>query len=263
MRLIAVDIGNSSTKFAIASDHGRAIGHTLSISNQDSIGLDHFSRLPENTNCLWVVCSVHTERADELRRWVSQFRKRDQFHLIQAGDIPLPSNVQSRELLGRDRLLGAWQARQVYPGDRLVVIDAGTAVTVDLVQSDSVFAGGVIFPGAKTMLRILARQTTALPDLSNLGIAGALDGENIDHPFPVVGRSTKQAILRGVYQTQLSALKNIVATIQSQSDESLQVVATGGGFIELKPWLPNDWIFDPLLILKGALSIGYRLVATK
>lgn len=262
MRLIAVDIGNSSSKFAIANEDGSDIERTFSINNQTAFESSCFEFLNSSLECLWMVCSVHTERAGELNRWIKRHRAQDRFHLIQPSDIPLPSNVQARESLGRDRLLGAWQARQLYPRGRLVVIDAGTAVTVDLVRSDSVFAGGVIFPGAKTMLRILSKQTSALPDLSNMGIEGALDGESIGHqPFPVVGTSTRQAILTGVYQTQLSAIRNIVETIQAQSDEPLEVIATGGGYSELQPWLPKPWIFEPLLLLRGALALGKKLVA--
>lgn len=264
MRVIAVDIGNSSAKFAIANNRDGELAEVHSIENGHRFQAALFDWFDWHAQYRWMVCSVHAARAQELKEWLDRERKQDRFHLIQSSEIPLLSDVQSRETLGRDRLLAAWQARQMFPQGRLITIDAGTAVTVDLVTSASVFVGGVIFPGARTMLRMLAQQTAALPDLANIGIHGAFEGEldfekNSHDEFPVVGKSTRQAILMGVYQTQISTLRSVVTSIKFQSADPPTVVTTGGGIRELRPWLPQEWIYDPLLLLRGASSLAQVL----
>lgn len=267
MRLIAVDIGNSATKFGIASENRDEIDQVIVISNSHSIHAQAMRWLSSTSPVRWFVCSVNVRRTRELESWLGKHRPADDLHVIQAQHIDLKTNVESRESLGRDRLVGAWQARRRFPREPLVVIDAGTAVTVDLVDSESVFQGGLIFPGARTMLKMLAQQTAALPDLSSQGIRAvefdsltdsrnSLSSESESTLFPIIGRSTQQALLLGVYQTQLSTLTRIVEMHRAQFGRELRVIATGGGMIELQDWLPSDWHYCPNLVLEGALAIA-------
>ena len=150
MQLIAVDIGNSSTKIAVdhMGDDDRWSSTTIV---RDDNGLDELKKnvLGDSFSCCWVVCSVNKVRQNRLARWVQSNRPDDQFHIISADDVPLKTAVESREQLGRDRLLAAWMATNLDDeSGPLIVIDAGTAVTIDYVDAAEVFQGGVIYPGA-------------------------------------------------------------------------------------------------------------------
>jgi type III pantothenate kinase len=269
MRLIAVDIGNSATKFGIALNGRIAIRDVFVVENDRPINAEAMHWLSIRPESNWSICSVNNLRTVELQNWLRRNRPNDRVNLIQANDIDLVAQVDSRESLGRDRLVGAWRARQLYPQGALVVIDAGTAVTIDLVDAQSVFQGGLIFPGARTMLKILAKQTAALPDLSKREVQAADDNAELTPAatsatcqsiepsrFPVVGRSTQQAILLGVYQTQLSTLVKVVEAHRERFGEPLSVITTGGGMPELRRWLPQDWQHHPHLVLEGALSMA-------
>ena len=167
--------------------------------------------------------------------------------MIRASDVQISTDVVSREQVGRDRLVAAWMAEKLFGSDSgLVIIDAGTAVTIDYVDVDSVYQGGVIFPGVGSNLKTLARVTHDLPDLEtetaqiNKIMAG------------VIGKDTEMAILRGVFLSQLAAFEKISHDISPESP----VVATGGVIELMREFLPSAWHYDPQLVLRGAYEIG-------
>lgn len=261
MQIAAVDIGNSSIKIAVEHSLDDRWSWETIIREPNLSELDH-SKLHQNPDpVFWSVSSVNQTRAARLAAWIAAQRPQDHFHLITPSEVDLETAVRSRDRLGRDRLIAAWRALQLNESGPLVVIDAGTAVTIDVVDENSIFQGGIIFPGAATMLRMLATQTDALPDLSD---------RHIDSPTPLnlhstsayIGKSTESAILLGVYQTQRCTLLAAVAALSSGYSRAPDVYLTGGGAVELLEWLPDVWQHVPDLVLQGARNIGRTLLGT-
>ena len=261
MQLIAVDIGNSWTKLAIQqspedqrwwvkANFDNAIPFTAKSLADEKVHLD-------STNAFWAVSSENSVRSDQIKTWLAEHRPHDQFHCFLPADIAIESDVESRDSVGRDRLVAAAMALELNDhAGPLIVVDAGTAVTIDFVDSNGVFQGGLIYPGATSNLRMLSESTDALPDLSSdqfLHLAGDLTKE-------FIGKSTRPAILRGVYQAQIGAIKQIVADQSSSSDQTPAVYLTGGGIKAIDSALPEPWIRVPDLVLRGARSIGRRLI---
>lgn len=261
IQLIAADIGNSSTKLAIQQTveddrwWGRA---TVQNSTSIASAMDGNEVQLEEAPAFWSISSVNQTRAAELEAWLTANRPNDKFHAIQPQDIPLASNVPDRGGVGRDRLVAAWMAVQLNDNSGpLIVIDAGTAVTIDLVDETTTFQGGVIYPGATSNLKMLSDSTDALPDLSS----EEYFQEAGDLTTDFIGKSTHPAILRGVYQSQIGALKQIVANQKLTHAPTADVYATGGGITPLKSALPKDWQFVSDLVLQGARAIGKQLLA--
>jgi type III pantothenate kinase len=256
MQLIAVDIGNSSTKIAV--------DQTCDDDRRSSIKILRGSEQPDENwlrdieePCFWSVSSVNKERLESLNNWVCSNRPADMFHPISADDVEMETNVESREQLGRDRLIAAWMAVQLDDqSGPLVVVDAGTAVTIDYVDADEVFQGGVIYPGAESNFRHLAAHTDALPNLSQ---------RNTERPTPgdVIGKSTRDAILKGVFHSQACAILGIVKRIQSQAGQPTPVYITGGGIANLIDFFPAKWNEVPDLVLRGSKEIGLKLVSSE
>ena len=243
MQIIAVDIGNSSIKVGVESDLGQ-LERMRCNEIDDVAGLP----LPIET-CFWSICSVNQSKTDRLADWVKSNRSNDRLHVLQANDIPLESNVDNRHTIGRDRLVAAWMATQLAnPGEDLVVVDAGTAVTIDHIDKAGVFQGGVIFPGASSCLKILAQATHDLPELSHSERLDAIMSE-------VIGKDTELAILRGVYQSQLDAIREITRKISRNG----KVFATGGEIELLQEYLQGHWRVEPLLVLTGAHHLGKKI----
>ncbi len=133
-------------------------------------------------------------------------------------DIPVPIGTQldPETITGVDRLLNAAAAY-----DRIrqacIVIDAGTALTVDFVDGEGTFHGGAIAPGATMQLRALHEGTASLPDLE----LEAPDDETF-------GRSTTQAMLNGVYHGIRGAVQRLVERYAERYGAYPQIIATGG-----------------------------------
>ena len=253
MQLIAVDIGNSSIKAAAIEWPMDATACNQDFRIQVVNSPNEWTL--NDTPARWSVCSVHRDRSQQLREWIEQHRPHDSVLVISANDVPIDSNVESRAHVGRDRLTAAYaatvDARSHHSPGPLIVVDAGTAVTVDYVSENHVFQGGQIFPGAGTMLRFLSESTDALPDLTGDEFVRLLG--DLEHDF--VGKSTSEAIIRGVFQTQLASILRAVKGMNTGGNA--QVFATGRGIQAIRPGLPRDWCFDRHLVLRGCMRIGY------
>lgn len=256
MQLIAADIGNSSTKIAVdhvAQDDRWCIETVFRGEAPVELATLQLGDVP----AFWSVCSVNRNRSQQLRELIETTRPDDQFAMIEADDVALETNVESRTRLGRDRLVAAWMAVQLNDQTGpLVVVDAGTAVTIDLVDEDLVFQGGAIFPGAESNLRQLSQNTDALPDLQQHAKYGRLK-------FSLesgLGKSTSEAILQGVYSAQIAAVNQIAHALARKSVPHATIYATGGGMVAIEDQLDTGWQFVPDLVLRGAREIGRKLI---
>lgn len=253
MQLIAVDIGNSAIKVSVHDDIKSARWcDQYQFRDDEAFQLD-LPSLP----AFWCICSVNNRRWQQLEKWIATRRPHDHVRKLTPEDVPLPSRVVSRRQTGVDRLLGAWMATRLCEQGPVVLVDAGTAVTVDFVDMEGVFAGGVIFPGASTALKQLSSATDALPDLSapeHLKRLGDLNRH-------AVGTDTESAILIGVYQAQIAAMTHSVDRILATVPARCPVYATGGGVMLLERYLPNNWKVVPDLVLRGAQELGCQLAS--
>jgi len=164
--------------------------------------------------------------------------------------IPIQDALEDRTTVGQDRLLGAlgawWRTRQAC-----VVIDAGTAITVDFVDGAGVFQGGAIAPGLGMMLRAMHAQTAALPEVD---LKTALPAPDV-----VFGQTTAKAMCIGVLGAARGLAHLLIDRYAEHFEAYPNVIATGGD----APLLFED---DPLverivpdLPLVGMLAAVERL----
>lgn len=162
-------------------------------------------------------------------------------HLItNTADFPLTIQVDEPRRVGIDRLLNAVAVNQLRTADRpAVVVDSGTATTVDVVSADGAFVGGAILPGLALSAKGLHEYTALLPLVSVAELGQAT-------PEPL-GRNTRAAIRSGLFWGQLGAVKEL---IERQAGTDPDVVVTGGGGSLLAAHLPRAR-FEPHLSLQG------------
>ena len=233
---IAVDIGNSSVKIGV-SESG-AQDWTSHWSGQIAeLGPNLLPLLPTET-ADWSICSVNQPALEELQTWLKTNRANDPVHVINRHDIPMAVNVASPDRVGVDRLVAAYEASLRHPDRDLVVVDAGTAVTVDAV-GEGKFIGGTISPGSRIEFEALLTQADQLP---------LIDASEI--PENVIGKSTEAAIRSGVLFGQVGSVTFLAAEIAKQLSDP-KVIATGGGTTQLQKLLPDSWDFTPTLVLDG------------
>lgn len=126
-------------------------------------------------------------------------------------------DVEEPRSLGADRAVNAIAAHAKYPGD-LIVIDFGTATTIDHVDGNGAYKGGIIAPGINLSLDALVSNTAKLPRI-------AIEAPRTDS---VIGRNTEDQMLIGVYWGYVAMLEGLIARMKAQIGRPATVVATGG-----------------------------------
>ena len=164
--------------------------------------------------------------------------------LSRSAKLPVKIDYATPATLGLDRVALAAGVASIYKGESVMVVDAGTAVTLDVVDSDSTFRGGRISPGMRLRFESLHSHTSALPLL------------NAEGEIPVVGDSTDSSIRSGVV---MGLADEIVETFRQYKNKfgCNRVALTGGdaGVIVscLNSRIPADHVPD--LMGRGLLYI--------
>jgi len=130
--------------------------------------------------------------------------------------LPITNKYKTPDTLGYDRIAAVSGAHTIFPDKDVLVIDAGTAITYDLVTSDGNYLGGNIAPGMEMRFKALNKYTNRLPLL-----------EAEEGPIELVGGSTTEAIQSGVINGMIFEIEGFIATL-SKEYPKLQVVITGG-----------------------------------
>ncbi|MDF1575003.1 MAG: type III pantothenate kinase [Bacteroidales bacterium] len=153
--------------------------------------------------------------------------------------LPLINRYVTTETLGYDRIAAAVGAYTIYPGKNVLVIDAGTAITYDIVTSRGEFLGGNISQGVDIRFKSLHKFTNRLPQL-----------ERPDKVPGLVGSTTREAIQSGVINGLLFEMDGFIGAL-SEKYPKLQVVLTGGDAKYFVGKLKSSIFVDPNLNLIG------------
>ena len=157
--------------------------------------------------------------------------------------FPVEVDVEVPERVGLDRLLNAIAAQRLrQPNQPVVIVDSGTATTVDYVNRRGAFAGGAILPGIGMGARALHRYTAMLPLLDAPGIAAA--------PPSTIGRNTIAAMTSGLYWGHVGAVCELSRRMveSDPGDPPRLMLVTGGAGAVVSPHLERsqEWPFLPL-----------------
>ena len=139
-----------------------------------------------------------------------------------------------------DRILSAVGALERTPDRHVIVVDSGSAATVNLTTKDRVFRGGAIMPGFRLMGVALHRGTAALPSVT------------IDRRPPVLGDSTESSMSSGVYFAVAGGVDRLIRElVASLGGDQSAVLLTGGDAELLSPGLTAPHTIVPHLVLEG------------
>jgi type III pantothenate kinase len=153
------------------------------------------------------------------------------------------------EKVGVDRLLDAVAANsRRRPGNPAVLIDAGSAVTVDWVDAEGAFCGGAILPGLRLMIESLHRYTALLPLI-----------EVPQEPPAALGTDTRSAMASGVFWSVLGGIEALIARLSAQSPTPPDLFVTGGDAALMHRALTRGMLW-PEMTLEGvrlsAVALG-------
>jgi type III pantothenate kinase len=171
------------------------------------------------------------------------------------GSVPIPVRVDRPQDVGADRIVNALAAARLY-GTPAVVVDFGTATTLDCVGADGAYVGGAIAPGLELGLEALAARTAKLPRIE------------LVTPDRAIGRDTVSAMRSGTIFGYQALASGLLARVRTELAETsgvapgdVRAILTGG--LSVAPWaagVEGVDVIDPELTLKG-LAIVYAEVA--
>ena len=259
--LLAIDIGNTNITLALVADGAivttRRAG-TMATATADElellitglIALDERSLADVSGLAVASVVPALTATIETIAT-----RRAIPILVASAGNVPLAVRVDRPHEVGADRLVNALAAARLY-GTPAVVVDFGTATTLDCVGLDGAYVGGAIAPGLELGLEALASRTAKLPRIE------------LRTPDRAIGRDTVSAMQSGTifgYQALASGLLARVRTELAEATgtrpEDVRAILTGG--LSAAPWargVEGVDAIDPDLTLKG-LAILHAAVA--
>ncbi|MDA1233146.1 MAG: type III pantothenate kinase [Planctomycetota bacterium] len=261
--ILAIDIGNTRAKFGVFQIHRDMLVEPVSIV---ACNLGQTPHLAAELAVWWksqqlvgpahsVIAGSDPDKRDALvAAW--PFADCEPAVIADYQQIPIAVDVENPTRVGIDRLLNVFAAGQLLSSDRsVIVIDSGTATTVDLMTSDQIFRGGSILPGLRLSAYAMHDYTARLP-IINVDDEPALLPE-------VPGRNTEDAMRAGLFIGQLGAVRELVDRLCMASvDRFAQkktplVVVTGGGGRQLVQHLSGATFIDSLALHGLAmLAIG-------
>ena len=209
---LTVDIGNTYIKTCVFNDD--KVIRQDAFTSDLLFNLEHlFSSFPDIDNII-----VSSVRKDDklIVPYFSQKKNLKKFILLDENTpLPIKNKYESKKTLGKDRIALAVGANALYPGENLLIVDCGTAITFDIVDKNNAYLGGNISPGIDMRFKALNRFTQRLPLVDK--------SEN----FSLIGKTTKEAIENGVVNGIIYEIQGYIASIIAEYSD-IKVILTGG-----------------------------------
>ena len=250
--LLAIDIGNTNLvigciendsivfKARIATDRTRTSDqYGVEIKNMiEAFGV----KLSDITDC--IISSVVPPVFNSVRTGVIKVIGKQPMVVGPGLKTGLNIQMDVPSQVGSDRIVIAVAALAEYKAP-LILMDMGTATTIEVVEPENVYMGGVIFPGVKLSLDALTSKAAQLPGIS------------LDKPKKVIGKNTVDCMRSGMMYGTAAMIDGLIDRIAEELGHSSTIIATGGMAQFIIPLSRHTIILEKDLLLKG-LNIIYK-----
>ncbi|MFA5794565.1 MAG: type III pantothenate kinase [Candidatus Brocadiia bacterium] len=263
--ILAIDVGNSRVHFGCFNDSGKLVASEVMAHNDlrelisrrrfgvkdlSSFGATEPYRSANTTYKSAVNVAVMASTCPRMDKSVVKLvRRLFGIGVIKIGkdlSVPIANRTINSSMVGQDRLLNALAAYRRTKTQTLV-IDVGTAITIDVVSKKGEFVGGVIAPGLNVMAQALYQNCEKLPLI------------RMDKIVSVIGNNTESAMASGVFFSVVGLINEVVKRISSRLKSKPKIIITGGDAVILNPYLADKCIFVPNLTLEGIYLVSAGL----
>ncbi len=161
-----------------------------------------------------------------------------QIHVLQAQAqrAGIKNHYRNPQQLGTDRFVSLIAAHYLFPEESLLVVTCGTATTVDAIDAEGNFNGGMILPGLGTMAQSLALNTARLPEVSHVNFKA------------VLADNTQDAIISGCINAQIGA---VMRALEHLHQPETRCIFSGGAAQYIAPFMPRPCQQIENLVLIG------------
>lgn len=250
--LLAIDIGNTNIliggikddeiifKARIATDRTRTSDqYGVEIKNMiEALG----AKISDISDC--IISSVVPPVFNSVRTGVIKIIGKQPMVVGPGLKTGLNIHVDVPSQVGSDRIVIAVAALAEYQAP-LILIDMGTATTIEVVEPENRYLGGVIFPGVKVSLDALTSRAAQLPGIS------------LDQPKHVIGKNTVDCMRSGTMYGNAAMIDGLVERMEEELGHRSTIIATGGLARFITPLCKRDIIVEKDLLLKG-LNLLYK-----
>lgn len=250
--LLAIDIGNTNLVIGCIHDDKilfKARIATDSIRTSDQYGVEIKSMLEaygvkrsDIDDC--IISSVVPPVFNSVRTGVIKIIGKQPMVVGPGLKTGLNIHVDVPSQVGSDRIVIAVAALAEYKAP-LLLMDLGTATTIESVEPDNVYMGGVIIPGVRVSLDALTSRAAQLPGIS------------LDRPKQVIGKNTVDCMRSGMMYGTAAMIDGLVERMEEELGHRCTLIATGGLAQFIAPLCKREIILDKDLLLKG-LNIIYK-----
>lgn len=234
---LCIDIGNTRVKYGVFQTE-KLIHVAKTEINKISDTIHELSK----TYHVGRMIVSSTRR--EIPQYLREFGKNVSLYLELSHETPLPIHLDydTPETLGRDRIAGAVGAMAIYPGQAVIIVDAGTCITYDFLDQNSVFRGGNIAPGMQMRLQAMHNFTEKLP-------LAPFETQN-----EILGKSTIKALQIGAIQGTKFEIESFIMHME-QKFGALQLIFTGGDANNFV-----DFFYSKIFVVQNLVLIGLNKI---
>lgn len=254
--LLAIDAGNTNIVFALVEDKAikarwRIATDPRRTADEYAVWLHQLLTLEgyDRASVTGVIIATVVPRA--LHNLQTLARKYFNTEPLVAGEPPvewgMALDVLEPKSVGADRAVTMIAAHARHPGD-LIVIDFGTATTLDVVDYTGAYKGGIIAPGINLSLDALVTAAAKLPRIAIEAPATA----------SVIGRDTVSQMQIGIFWGYVAMIEGLVARMKAEVGRPIKVVATGGLAILFEQHTSMFDVVEPDLTIQGLAILWDR-----
>ena len=250
--LLAIDIGNTNIVIGCIRDDtilfkARIATDRLRTSDQYGVEIKNMLeafdiRKSDISDC--IISSVVPPVFNSVRTGVMKVIGKQPMVVGPGLKTGLNIHVDNPSQVGSDRIVIAVAALAEYQAP-LILLDLGTATTIEVVEPNNLYLGGVIFPGVKISLDALTSRAAQLPAIS------------LDKPDKVIGKNTVDCMRSGMMYGTAAMIDGLIDRIEEELGHSSTIIATGGLAQFIIPLCKREIILEKDLLLKG-LNIIYK-----
>ena len=252
--LLAIDVGNTNTVFALHDGEDwvamwRSATDARRTADDYIVWLEPLMNMRKVSSYDIDACVISCVVPQALFNFRNLARRYFATEPLVVGEpsveLGVPIRIPRPEQVGADRLVSAIGAHIAYPG-ALIVIDSGTATTLDIVGPDGGFEGGIISPGINLSMRALHDAAAQLPRIA------------IQRPEKIIGDSTVAAMQTGVFWGYIDLIDGLVRRVKEEYGQPMKVIATGGVASLFEGASATIDHYDQTLMESGLLEIYRR-----
>jgi type III pantothenate kinase len=236
MQRLIIDIGNSLVKLAVYNNDQTIM--TEEIKEPDTGYIQKIiSDYPQIKSSILSAVKDYPVEIDDLLN-------ENFFHVTLNSNTPLPfiNRYATPETLGKDRIAAAAAAVKLFPDKNVLVIDAGTSITYEMVTETGVYLGGGISPGIQMRFKALNTFTGKLPLIT------AIDNAEL------IGDNTQNSIRSGVLNGVVAEVEGIISRYNKRF-EDLRIIISGGDYNYFDKKLKNSIFATPNIVMQGLMEI--------